>query len=417
MCDRIRAADAVRKIGFRDILDMHSPFEPPIGFNKMQFTVDSTGRRHSAFRAYLPANIVAERPNLHVCINVLATRLEFSEGSDGMVSAEGVEVESIDGDVKRVITARREIVLSCGALRTPQLLLLSGIGSASHLRELGIRVIRDTPGVGQNFQDHVIVNTTYNCPISDSLYAMVRQPTTFLRETYNYLRHGAGWFLCTLAEFEIFGLSSVVGPDGKAAPLSEEQLNPYNPDNLPDFCVFLSPIGDPSTPGVDTSQGIVTLSAGLLLSKSFGHIRLRSTDPRVEPLCDMQYLAAPEDRVALRAALRVTIAIAQQLRDEGYPIAPVRVPDVSSDATVDEYIDAHATTMYHYTSTCRMAPEDDARPGVVDDELRVHGVRKLRVADASVLPDVPAAHPLALVYALAEKCAALMHKSAESAGV
>ncbi|KAH9923658.1 uncharacterized protein B0H18DRAFT_1120303 [Fomitopsis serialis] len=353
-----RAADAVRKIGFRDILDMHSPFEPPIGFNKMQFTVDSTGRRHSAFRAYLPADFVAEQPNLHVCINVLATRLEFSEASDGTVSAEGVELESLD--------------------------------------------------------DHVIIGTTYNCPISDSLYAMVRQPITFLREAYNYLRHGTGWFLCTLAEFEIFGLSSVVGPNGKAAPLSEEQLNPYNPDNLPDFCVFLSPIGDPSTPGVDTTQGIITLCAGLLLSKSFGHIRLRSTDPRVEPLCDMQYLAAPEDRVALRAALRVTSAIAQQLRGEGYPIEPVRVPDVSSDATVDEYIDEHVGTMYHYTSTCRMAPEDDVRPGVVDDELRVHGVRKLRVADASVLPDVPAAHPLALVYALAEKCADLMRQSAES---
>ena len=68
---------------------------------------------------------------------------------------------------------------------------------------------------------------------------MAKQPTTFFREVYNYLRHGAGWFLCTLAEVEIFGLSSVVQPDGKVTPLSEEQLNPYNPENLPDFCVLV----------------------------------------------------------------------------------------------------------------------------------------------------------------------------------
>lgn len=161
-----RTAEAIRKIGFRDILDMHSPFEPSIGFNKMQYTIDSTGRRHSSFRAYLPADLVAARPNLHVCINVLATILEFSESDDGTTNAEGVGLETVDGRLNRVITARREIVLSCGTLRTPQLLLLrfvllcstregmltppSGIGPAAHLRERGIRVVRDTPGVGQN---------------------------------------------------------------------------------------------------------------------------------------------------------------------------------------------------------------------------------------------------------------------------
>lgn len=266
-----RTAEAVQKIGFRNILDMHSPFEPSIGFNKMQYTIDSTGRRHSSFRSYLPADVVAARPNLHVCIKVLATKLQCSETDDGTVSAEGVELETADGRLKRLIIARREIVLSCGTLRTPQILLLryvsfcssgetltafSGIGPASHLRERGIRVVRDTPGVGQNLvsylqvcqsdqvlnglqQDHVIIQTIYNCPLPDSLYSMAKQPTAFLREVYNYLRHGSGWFLCTLAEVEIFGLSSVIQSNGKVAPLSDEQLNPYNPANLPDFCVLL----------------------------------------------------------------------------------------------------------------------------------------------------------------------------------
>ena len=176
-----------------------------------------------------------------------------------------------------------------------------------------------------------------------------------------------------------------------------------------------APIGDPSTPGVDTSKGIMSLNAGLMLPHSYGSLHLRTTDPRVEPLCDMRYLSAPADRTALRAALRVTTAIARQLAEDGYAIAPARVPDASSDAALDAYIDAHVDTMFHYTSTCRMAPEDDARPGVVDDELRVHGVRKLRVADASVIPNVPAAHPQALVYALAEKCADMMRQDAREA--
>lgn len=156
----------------------------------------------------------------------------------------------------------------------------------------------------------------------------------------------------------------------------------------------------------------MSLNAGLMLSQSYGTVRLRTTDPRVEPLCDMQYLAAPADRTALRAALRVAAAVAQELADGGYALAPARVPDAASDAALDAYIDAHLDTMFHYTSTCRMAPEGDARPGVVDDELRVHGVGKLRIADASVIPNVPAAHPQALVYALAEKCADMMRKDA-----
>ena len=261
---------------------------------------------------------------------------------------------------------------------------------------------------------------------------MAKQPTTFLREAYKYLRHGVGWFLCTLADAEIFGLSSVIQQDGKVAPLTDEQLNPYDPANLPDFCVLVvchllpwspmhcsprtskAPIGDPSTPGIDSSKGIMSFNASLMLSQSYGSLCLRTTDPRVEPLCDMRYLTAPADRAALRAALRVTTAITRQLAEDGYVITPVRVPDISSDATLDAYIDAHVDTMFHYTSTCRMAPEGDARPGVVDDELRVHGVRKLRIADASVMPNVPSVHPQALVYAIAEKCADMMR--AEAAG-
>ncbi|PCH34319.1 GMC oxidoreductase [Wolfiporia cocos MD-104 SS10] len=400
-----RAAEAARQIGFSDIIDMHSPFEPSIGFNKIQYTLDAAGTRQSSFRAYLPRSYVEAHKNLHVCTNVLAHKLEFSESDAGAIRAEGVMLQGIMGGQKRVITARKEIVLACGALHTPQLLMLSGVGPKDHLREQGIRVVKDLPGVGQYLQDHVIVQTKYACPLFDSLWAMVRRPLTLLWEIYSYVWRGTGWFLCTLAEVEIFGLSSLIDKEGKSSALTEEQLNPYNPDNLPDFAVFLAPIADPESAKMDKSKGCIGLNAALLVAKSKGSIRLSSSDPAAPPIYDMQYLTEPEDWAALRAALRVTVALAHSMRASGYPIDGLVVPDVSSDAALDKFIRAGADTMFHYTGSCRMAPEEDAHPGVVDDALRVHGIAGLRVADASVLPCTPATHPQALVYAIAEKCA------------
>lgn len=152
------------------------------------------------------------------------------------------------------------------------------------------------------------------------------------------------------------------------------------------------------------------LDVGLMLPTSSGTLRLRSSDPRAHPLCDMQYVTTSKDRQALRAALRITVAMATQLAVDGYPVECVLTPKDASDASLDKYMDENLGTMYHYSSTCRMAPEDDENPGVVDDELRVHGIGKLRIADASVLPNCPATHPQAVVYAFAEKCADIMIK-------
>ncbi|CCM04471.1 uncharacterized protein FIBRA_06651 [Fibroporia radiculosa] len=410
-----RAMAAAKSIGFLDILDMHSPLEPSIGVNKMQFTIDPSGRRQSAFRAYLHGDFVKEHDNLHVCTKTSARKLEFSTADDGSIRAEGVELHSLDGRQRRVVTARREIILSCGALHTPQLLLLSGIGPQDHLHEMGIRVVKDMPGVGAHFQDHVLVPTVYNCPLSDSLWAMVRQPTTLIREIYRYIRYGTGWFLCTFAEMEIFGLSSLVASDGRVPQLTNSQLDSFNPKNISDFAVFCSPLADSGRLRYET-KGLLGLMACLMQSKSVGRVRLRSSDPTDEPIFDMQYLTRSEDYTALRAALRVTVAIAREMRAEGYELDDSIVPDVSSDAALDEYIHKHASTMFHYSSSCRMAPEDDSEPGVVDDELRVHGIPNLRIVDASIFPDVPATHPSALIYAISEKCADLVRQCASASG-
>ena len=180
------------------------------------------------------------------------------------------------------------------------------------------------------------------------------------------------------------------------------------------FIPLQSTLGDPRRPGTDHSKGTFGIDSGLLSPKSAGHLRLRSHDPFDSPICDLRYVTAPEDRQALRTALRVVSAVANQLRVDGYPLNATLAPDISSNAALDAHIDKNAETMYHYSSSCRMAPEEGMHPGVVDDELRVHGVRKLRIADASVFPNCPAAHPQAVVYAFAEKCADLMKEAAAS---
>lgn len=131
----------------------------------------------------------------------------------------------------------------------------------------------------------------------------------------------------------------------------------------------------------------------------------------------MNYLSAAEDGAALRAALRVTVQLAREMRANGYPLVAIkgRVPSAVDDETLDAFIKERLDTIYHYASSCRMAPETDVLPGVVDPALRVHGIANLRICDASVFPAAPATHPQALVYAVAEKCADMMLRSVSDA--
>lgn len=154
-------------MGFLDITDTHSPLEPSTGINKMQYTIDASGRRQSAFRAYLPQDFAKKQDNLHICTRVQACKLAFSKNSDGSLRVDSVELQGVKGGPTRVIKAGQEVVLTCGALRTPQLLMLrcdaraisgvsssisvySGVGPQDHLQEMGINLAKHSPGVGQH---------------------------------------------------------------------------------------------------------------------------------------------------------------------------------------------------------------------------------------------------------------------------
>ena len=154
------------------------------------------------------------------------------------------------------------------------------------------------------------------------------------------------------------------------------------------------------------TKGWYSMLSVLLHPRSKGTVRLSSADPRAPLSIDLQFLADEADRVPLRAAIKLSLRLAAQMREQGYALQDALVPASESDADLDAWMHDTGRTTFHYSSTCRMAPEDDPEGGgVVDDQLRVHGVRSLRVADTSILPWILGAHLQASAVAIAEKCA------------
>lgn len=401
-----KAFDAARAVGFPSIEDMHSPLAPSTGVNKMQFTINRDGTRSSSFRAYLPKDFVQQvSDRLHICTETIVRKLVLSESSNGKLTTTGVEIEPVCKGAIRIVSAKKEVILAAGALHSPKILLLSGIGPKDHLKSMDIPVLRDLPGVGMHLQDHLILPVSFYCPIEDSMWSMIRRPTMFIKQLYNYLRYGDGWFLGTLVEVEVFAPSDVIDDDGTPKPLDSQLLDANDPKNIPDICVMACPISDPMRPGSDKSRGFFGLHVALLHPKSTGTLSLASIDPHTPPRCELNCLTAPEDWDSLRKALKTSMCIAEEMRRGGYAVDNYDVPKSLEQPDLDDFIRERVETMYHYSSTCRMA---GGSFGVVDGELCVHGTTNLRICDASVFPDSPGTHPQALVYAFAERCAEMV---------
>ena len=160
--------------------------------------------------------------------------------------------------------------------------------------------------------------------------------------------------------------------------------------------------GDPAV-CKQKNLGALSFAGTALRPTSTGTVRLASTDPLQAPIVDPNYLSTENDRELSRKALKLIKRMIDHIREDGYPILEVEpLPDMQDDTAIDSFVKISASTCYHYTSTCRMAPESEG--GVLDDRLRVHGVRGLRVADSSACPQIPATHPAAAAVMIAEKC-------------
>lgn len=347
----------------------------PEGFCETLVT-QRRGARWSAADAYLKPAL--KRGNLTLETEALATRVVF----DGRRAA-GVEIEQ--NGTRRVIKARREVVLCGGAINSPQLLMLSGIGDGERLAEHGISTLVHAPDVGANLLDHFIAALGFDVP-NDSLFA-AEKPLQLL----NYLLRRRGMLTSNVGEAYGFVRS--------------------RPDlALPDLELIFAPapffeegIGDPY------DNHAVVLGTILLKPESSGSIELRSADPRDKPIIDPRYLTDPGgvDRAAVMAGLRICATISQAPALEGVIGKIARPLDSAAldDETLERALATFSHTLYHPVGTCRMGRDDAS---VVDPQLRVRGVDGLRVADASVMPTIIRGHTHAPSVLIGEKAAELL---------
>lgn len=347
----------------------------PEGFCETLVT-QRRGARWSAADAYLKPAL--KRANLTLETDALATRVVF----DGR-RAVGVEIEQ--NGTRRVVKARREVVLCGGAINSPQLLMLSGIGDGERLAEHGISTLVHAPDVGANLADHFIAALGFDVP-NDSLFA-AEKPLQLL----NYLLRRRGMLTSNVGEAYGFVRS--------------------RPDlALPDLELIFAPapffeegIGDPY------DNHAVVLGTILLKPQSSGTIELRSADPRDKPIIDPRYLTDPGgvDRAAVMAGLRICAKISQAPALEGVVGKIARPLDSAAldDETLERALATFSHTLYHPVGTCRMGRDDAS---VVDPQLRVRGVEGLRVADASVMPTIIRGHTHAPSVLIGEKAAELL---------
>ncbi|KAH9852303.1 GMC oxidoreductase [Lenzites betulinus] len=406
----IRAAE---NAGFVYSEDLSSPATPAAAYVRHDVSQDSANRRHTPFEAFLPPKVIQERQRrLKICPNALVTRIELASDGAGDVQATGIHFE--DTDFRRAgrsffAHARREVVVCAGALGSPQILQLSGLGPKAHLEDKGILVVRDLPGVGNYLQDHIAVPLTFEVPINDSVHGLEVHPMKAVKELMTYLFTGRGLFSYPFQAVTLYVASRILDDKSRVSipSGSADALDARVPANCPDLEIM--PVASNCTDHDIPRTGIFSIMVGLIHPKSHGTVRLSTRNPRARPDVDLGFFSDVADFAPLRKGLRLGLRLAEDMRKQGYPLKGLIVPGMLDDTALDAFSRKHMRTCYHYTSTCRMGAEDDPdRPGVVDAELRVHGVRGLRVCDASVFPEIVGAHTMAPVVAVAERCADIM---------
>ena len=346
------------------------------GLGPMDMTVYK-GRRWSTAQAYLrPA---ARRGNLRVVTRARVTRVLF-EG------ARAIGVEYAHGSQLHQVHAGREVILSGGAINSPQLLMLSGIGKADDLRTLGIQPRVDLPGVGQNLQDHLEVYVQYASKQPITLYSAMN-PLVKLKIGVQWLFGGKG--LGATNHFESGGF--IRSAAGVAHPDLQYHFLP------------MAVSYDGSAPA--TQHGFQA-HVGPMRGTSRGHITLRSADPKAHPRILFNYMQTEQDRKEMRAGVRLTREIFSQPAFEPFRNGEISPgAKVQTDAEIDAFIREKAESAFHPSCSCRMGTDPMA---VVDGAGRVHGVQNLRVVDASIMPNVVSGNLNAPTIMIAEKIADLI---------
>ncbi|KAL2034586.1 hypothetical protein VTO58DRAFT_105300 [Aureobasidium pullulans] len=364
-------------------------------YNPSTITPD-TQQRSSSQTSFL--DYAMRTTSIKVYTHALARQILFTQDK----VANGVLVQS--GSKNYTLSATKEVILSAGAFQSPQMLMVSGIGSRETLQKYGIPVIADLPGVGQNLQDQPTIGSVYrvNVPTSSKL---VNDPEYAAEAAASYLANGTGIYAAPpgILAFERISESR---PD----LLSNDTLLALEsmPDDWPQL-EYLTQDGYVGTNRnyrtADPEDGYNYASISMVVVSQFskGNVTISSADASVQPVINPNWLAAPEDVDMAIAGFKRTREIWSHIN---VTIGPEHLPgpNVTTDAQILDYIRDAAFTLYHASATCKMGRNDD-KMAVVDFKARVYGVQGLRVVDASAFPFLPPGHPQATVYMLAEKIA------------
>jgi choline dehydrogenase len=362
--------EAAEKTGIPRNDDFNGPRQEGAGY--FQLTAKN-GRRWSTAMGYLRQ--ARRRSNLALATDALATRVLFS-------GRRAIGVDYRQGTTTRTAYANGEVILASGAFNSPQLLQLSGIGPAKILRDLGIGVVADMPGVGADLQDHLQVRMQYRCT----------EPITMNDVVHHWhQRCGAGLRYIVSRK----GLLSIGA--GYAGAFLRTRSELASPDVQIHFLIF----------STETAGAVLHPFSGFMASvcqlrpQSRGFVRIASRDPAVPPAIQPRYLSSRNDCETIVAGLKKLRAVMNEPAMRRY-IAEERMPGphCESDADLLAHARASGTTVYHPTSTCRMGSDPNA---VVDERLRVHGFQALRVVDASIMPTVVSGNTNAAAVMIGEK--------------
>lgn len=436
-------------------LDFNLPGDPVAGEKQGVFQnplcIDKGVRAYSASAYY--SDEVAKRPNLTIITDALVEKIVLEKPKDGsdLLSATGVQFVDSSGK-RQTAQATREVIVSCGAIKTPQLLELSGIGARDLLSKHGIEVAIDNGHVGENLQDHVLASISFE--VADDLVSGdVMRDSNIVESVMNlYQETRTGPLSGTPLSFAytpLVGSSGVIPPadvetllrsylDGvcydtpsqsleKQYEILRKQLLDSRESSIEFMYIPLQLNGNPSDAPTGMTKlfskshdgNYITIVTMLMHPFSRGDIHIASGDPTEQPRLDPRYLSHPIDIEMLARALLFVRKIAQteplasMLKPGGRQIPPLREEAPRNSGALDEDLEEakriareRLFTAFHPSGTCAMLPREEG--GVVDSRLRVHGTANIRVVDASVFPIEPLGHLQSTVYAVAEKAADLI---------
>ncbi|PBK75735.1 alcohol oxidase [Armillaria solidipes] len=405
--------DACKSLGIPFSADFNSG-ESPTGVNRLMTYVDDKLERVTSETAYLTPEVLA-RPNLKVAIHAQVTKILVRKTGEEKRAYAVEFTHNRDGPVYYA-RARKEVILSAGAIHSPQILMLSGIGPSEELRKFNIPVVHELQGVGAHLMDHPVID----CNLKDKTNTSPKylKPTTLLdlieyvSATIQYLVWRRGPAATNLGEAAAFVRTddASVFPDS-SEPLEDSTSSPSSPD----IEIFTMALGYQEHGMKTFTKHTVSLHSVLLQPLSIGSIRLKSLSPFDGPVIDPRYLESEADVKKLVRGFKLCLKISETeplaaLLDQNCEDAELdHHQRTKNDAEIEEMIRSRVETLYHPTSTCRMAPLKEG--GVVDVSFCVYGIQGLRVCDASIFPSIISGHTAGATFAVAEKLSDIMKRN------